>query len=135
MKCRPEVVSVLGLDGLVLFSSVQVREFHNMMLGIKSGIAGQSESLALLYQIGGGLPELAKLWKHYGPNAATGATKDNITSQAGFTVEIHIPADLATTSNHQVLSIYFKSMLLAYMVQLLIFCFTGNRQSVLCLIV
>jgi hypothetical protein len=95
------------------------------MMGIKSGIAGQSESLALLYQIGKGLPELAKLWKHYGPNAATGATKDNISSQDGFTVEIHIPADLATTSNHQVLSIYFKSMLLAYMVQLLTLCFTG----------
>jgi hypothetical protein len=107
-----------------------------MMLGIKSGIAGQSESLALLYQIGEGLPELAKLWKHYGPNAAaTGATKDNISGQAGFTVEIRIPADLATTTNHQVLSIYFKSMLLAYVVQLLIFFFTGNRQSLLCLIV
>jgi hypothetical protein len=116
-------------------SSVQVREFHNMMLGIKSGTAGQAESLALLYRIGERVPELAKLWKHYGPNAATGATKDNISSQAGFTVEIRIPADLATTSNHQVLSIYFKSMLLPYVVQLLIFFFTGKRQSLLCLIV
>jgi hypothetical protein len=112
-----------------------VREFHNILLDIKSGIAGQSESLALLYRIGEGVPELAKLWKHYGPNVATGATKDNISSQAGLTVEIHIPADFATTSNHQVLSIYFKSMLLGYLVQLLIFCFKGNRQSLLCLIV
>ncbi|CAK9193215.1 unnamed protein product [Sphagnum troendelagicum] len=63
---------------------------------------GQSESLALLYRIGEGVPELAKLWKHYGPNVATGATKDNISSQTGLTVEIHIPADLATTSNHQI---------------------------------
>ncbi|CAK9256354.1 unnamed protein product [Sphagnum jensenii] len=80
----------------------EVREFHNILLDIKSGIAGKSESLALLYRIGEGVPELAKLWKHYGPNVATGATKDNISSQAGLTVEIHIPADLATTSNHQI---------------------------------
>jgi hypothetical protein len=51
------------------------------------------------------MPELTMLWKDYEANAATVATESKtISSQAGFTVEIRIPADLATTSNRQVLS-------------------------------
>jgi hypothetical protein len=54
------------------------------------------------------MPELTMLWKDYEANAATVATESKtIPSQAGFTVEIRIPADLATTSNHQVRSVCF----------------------------
>jgi hypothetical protein len=49
------------------------------------------------------MPELTKLRKdHDAKNAATVATESNIPSNAGLTVEIRIPADLATTSNRQV---------------------------------
>ncbi|CAK9189453.1 unnamed protein product [Sphagnum troendelagicum] len=65
--------------------------------------AGPLESSALLYRIGEGMPELTMLWKDYEANAATVATESKtIPSQTGFTVEIRIPADLATTSNHQI---------------------------------
>jgi hypothetical protein len=49
------------------------------------------------------MPELTKLRKdHDAKNAATVATESNIPSNAGLTVEIRIPADLATTSNRQI---------------------------------
>jgi hypothetical protein len=49
------------------------------------------------------MPELTKLRKDYdAKNAATVATESNIPSNAILTVEIRIPADLATTSNRQV---------------------------------
>jgi hypothetical protein len=55
------------------------------------------------------MPELTKLRKdHDAKNAATVATESNIPSNAGLTVEIRIPADLATTSNRQVFFICWK---------------------------
>lgn len=57
---------------------------------------GQSESAALQYRIGEGMPELAKLRKDFEAAEKSSAT------QPGPTVEIRIPAELATTSNRQV---------------------------------
>jgi len=61
-------------------------------------VTGRPESTSIVYRVGEGMPELAKLRKEY----VESGERNSSANGSGPTVEIRIPAELATTTNRQV---------------------------------
>ncbi|KAG0631979.1 hypothetical protein M758_1G295700 [Ceratodon purpureus] len=64
------------------------------------GTQGRPESSFINYRVGEGMPELAKLWKEY--DERNSDERNSSSNGSSPTVEIRIPAELATTTNRQI---------------------------------